>query len=209
MGMRRYDSDRKLEIHNLMNTLNYTAKQNSSKRPGYEYLSAYCLGVVIQELTEQFTYRWIKSFRRREQMDEAARSNPQCVSEGYSQESLKSYIKLAGVARGSNEELGNDYLNFLKKEGLSIWDINHPKIREFRQFRAVWVSPKTLNTPQLPKNPEEAANMLYTFCQMDGYLLIKLIESLKQKHMRQGGLTEELYRRRSEYRDKNKYGQGK
>lgn len=167
------------------------------KRLPYECLVAYQLGLITQELTEQFTKKWIKSFRRRSQMDETSRSNPQNVAEGHTQESLKGYIKLAGIARGSNEELQNDYRNFLLKNGHHIWSINHEKIRE---FRVKWISQNTLNTPNLPNHPEEAANMLLTFCRMEGLLLRNLVDSLKEKHRTEGGLTENLYKRRKSYR---------
>jgi len=175
-------------------------RPNQQPKAGYEYLAAYMLGKVIQDLTEQFTKRWIHTYRRRDQMNEAARSNSQNVAEGYTGESLKSYIKLAGVAHGSNEELTKDYEDFLRVNGYSTWGTSHPKIRGFRKFRVCWVCENALNTPKLPNDPEEAANMLLTFCNMDGYLLKRLVDSLKQKHQQEGGLTEELYRNRKEYR---------
>lgn len=134
------------------------------------------------------------------QMDEAARSNPRCIAEGFTHESLKGYIYLTGIAHGSNEELGKDYLHFLKKNKLAVWPKDHPKVREFRAFRVKWLSPTSLNTPKLPQNPQESANMLLTFCNMEGYLLKKLAESLKEKHKTEGGLTEKLYRERKKKR---------
>jgi four helix bundle suffix protein len=178
-----------------MKTLKYTG--NKIQRPAYEHLARYQLGLVIQELTEQFTVRWIKSYRRQSQMDEAARSIPQNVAESHTQESLKGYIKLSGIARGSNEELSRDCLNFLKKNNLPIWDKNHPKVRE---FRAIWLNQNSLNTPNLPKDKCKVANMIHTFCQMEGYLLKRLIDSLKNKHKTEGGFTEKLYRTRKTYR---------
>lgn len=175
-------------------------KNTKQQRPAYELLACYRLGLSIQKLTEQFTARWIKSYRRRSQMDEAARSIPQNIAEGHTQESLKGYIKLSGVARGSNEELSRDYLNFLKINKLPIFDKNHPKIIKFREFRAVWLTQNSLNTPNLPKDKCEAANMIHTFCQMEGYLLRKLISSLKEKHKTEGGFTEKLYNQRKNYR---------
>lgn len=172
----------------------------SWSRPGYEYLTTYMLGLVIQELTEEFTKRWIKSPRRRMQMDEASRSNPQCIAEGYTQPSLKGYIKLSGISQGSNEELSKDYINYLKIQKLPIWPKDHPKVRGFRAFRVKWTSPTSLNTPKLPQNSQEAANILLTFCQMEGYLLKRLVSSLKEKHKTEGGLTEKLYRERKNYR---------
>ena len=176
-------------------------------RPGYEYLAAYQLGKVIQDLTVEFCDRFVdKKSRTHDQMVQAARSNPQNVAEGFTAESLKSYLFLAGVARGSNEELAKDFQDFLRQRNLEIWPKNHPKVRVFREFRVCWVSPTSINTPTLPNDPEQAANMLLTFCQMDGFLLGKLTESLKKKHETEGGLTEKLYRKRVEFRKKHGLG---
>jgi four helix bundle suffix protein len=39
---------------------------------------------------------------------------------------------------------------------------------------------------------------------MEGYLLSRLTESLKRKHETEGGLTENLYKKRIAYRKNNK-----
>ena len=173
----------------------------ASSRPGYEYLSAYMLGKIIQDLIVEFCNKYINiKSRTHDQMVQAARSNPQNVAEGFCNPSLKSYIKLSGVAYGSNEELTKDYQDFLRQHNLQIWNKNNIKIREFRAFRAFWTSETSLNTPTLPNDITEAANMLLTYCNMDGFLLKKLLASLESKHEKEGGLTEELYRKRVEYR---------
>lgn len=170
-------------------------------RPGYEYLSAYMLGKVIQDLTVEFCNRYIeRKSRTHDQMVQAARSNCQNVAEGYANPSLKGYIKLTGIAYGSNEELTKDYQDFLRQRNLPIWDKNDTKIREFRAFRVFWVTPTTLNTPTLPNSPVEAANMLLTFCNLDGFLLKRLVVSLLEKHEKEGGLTEKMYTKRIQYR---------
>jgi four helix bundle suffix protein len=175
-------------------------------RPGYEYLSAYMLGKVIQDLTVEFCNRYIDyKSRTHDQMVQAARSNSQNVAEGYSNPSLKGYIKLAGIAYGSNEELTKDYQDFLRQRNLPIWEKNSEKVRVFREFRAVWVSPTSLNTPNLPNDPTEAANILLTFCNLEGFLLKRLVASLLEKHEKEGGLTEELYRKRIEYRKTHQF----
>lgn len=170
-------------------------------RPGYEYLSAYMLGKVIQDLTVEFCNRYVdKKSRTHDQMVQAARSNCQNIAEGYANPSLKGYIKLTGIAYGSNEELTKDYQDFLRQRNLPIWDKNHPRVRGFREFRVVWVTPTSLNTPTLPNSPIEAANMLLTFCNIDGFLLKRLVASLMEKHEKEGGLTEKLYSKRITYR---------
>lgn len=47
-----------------------------------------------------------------------------------------------------------------------------------REVRAVWVKPNQLNTPNLPNSPEQAANMLLTFCQMETFLLKRQNEAI-------------------------------
>ncbi len=183
----------------------------TQSRPGYEYLVVYMLGKVIQDLTFKFCQQYLKSpkdptfpnLKLIEQANGAARSNPQNVAEGYTSESLSSYIMLSGVARGSNEELAKDLEDYLRQRGLPIWGKDHPKIREFREFRVFWLSnsPNTLNTPILPTDSTEAANMILTLCRMEGYLLFKHIKSLEDKHAKEGGFRENLLKKRLTYRN--------
>ncbi len=186
--------------------------QAGQTRPGYEYLVVYMLGKVIQDLTFQFCQRFLKSpkdptypnLKLTEQANGAARSNPQNVAEGYTGESLGSYIMLVGVANGSNEELAKDLEDYLRQRNLPVWPKDHPKVREFRAFRVFWQnspsSPNSLNTPTLPTDPTEAANMILTYCRMEGYLLSQHIKSLEVKHAKEGGFRENLLKKRLEYR---------
>lgn len=176
-------------------------KIKKQSRPGYEYLTTYMLGKVIQDLTVEFCNKWIdRRSRTHDQMVQAARSNPQNIAEGYTVESLKSYIMLVGVAHGSNEELAKDYQDFLRQRGMKIWSKDDLRVRAFRDFRVVWLDVNTLNTPNLPNDPEEAANFLLTLCNLEGFLLKRHVESLKLKHEREGGFSENLYRKRMEFK---------
>lgn len=182
----------------------------SPKRPGYEYLIVYMLGKVIQDLTFIFCQKFLKhpkdptfpNFKLVEQINGAARSNPQNIAEGFISESLSSYITLCGVAHGSNEELAKDLQDFLRQRNLPIWPKDHPRIRGFREFRVFWLpnSPNSLNTPTLPNNPAEAANLILTLCQMESFLLTKHIDSLKLKHQKEGGFHENLLKKRIQFR---------
>lgn len=186
--------------------------QGISSRPGYEYLVVYMLGKVIQDLTFQFCQRFLKhpkdssfpNYKLVEQMNGAARSNSQNIAEGYINESLASYITLAGVAHGSNEELAKDFEDFLRQRNLVVWPKDHPRVRVFREFRVVWTSQTSLNTPILPNDPTEAANFLLTLCQMEGYLLKRHVDSLKLKHQKEGGFHEKLLGKRLDYKNKNR-----
>lgn len=166
---------------------------------GYKKLASYVLATVIQDLTVIFIKRWIPyKSRTCDQMEQAARSGKQNIAEGYSVQSLESYIKLCGVAAGSIKELAADYEDFLRQRGFKSWDKADLRVRVFREFRAVWLSSNRPNTPNLPSDPEEAANMMLTFCQMESFLLSKQIEALKEKFVKEGGFRENLFKSRLE-----------
>lgn len=188
-------------------------ENQSKKKAGYEYLLAYKITVPIYDLTVKFCNYWIgKNSRTHDQMIQAARSGMQNISEGNQQEGMKGYIKLSGVARGSLEELLKDYQAFARQNGLAIWSAERARrgIREIGEIWEILKSTPTLpphpNFPNLPDNPEIAVNLLITLINQANYLIDKLIISLKEKHMKEGGLTEELYRKRIEYRrNKNQF----
>lgn len=62
-------------------------------------------------------------------------------------------------------------------------------------------APNLPNFPNLPNTPEIATNLMITLINQAIYFLDKLILALKEKHTREGGLTEELYRKRITYRN--------
>lgn len=195
--------------NNMINTDNkliYTDK----KMAGYEYLLAYKVTVPIYDLTMEFVEKYI-SYKSRtvDQMQQAARSGMQNIPEGYKQQSLAGYIKLAGVARGSLEELLKDYLSFARQKKLEIWDKEKAK-REIREIGEIWAIirkypylPSQPNFPSLPQDLTKAVNLLITLIQQANYLTDKLIESLKEKHTKEGGFNENLLRKRLAYRRKS------
>ena len=182
-------------------------KQKKRYRAGYEYLLAYKLTVAIYDYAVQFASRHISKFSRtNDQWVQAARSGTQNVAEGNKQQSLKGYIKLTGVARGSLEELLKDCLAYCRQNGIRAWPPEEAK-REIGEIREIWgilratpTLPDNPSFPDLPEDPERAVNLLITLINQANYLLDKLVESLKEKHMKEGGLTEELYQRRKNYR---------
>ncbi|MBI2075035.1 MAG: four helix bundle protein [Candidatus Levybacteria bacterium] len=182
-------------------------EKGSRGRSGYEYLLAYKVTVPIYDLTVQFCQNFINKWSRTyDQMEQAARSGMQNTAEGNKQQSLKGYIQLTGVSRGSLEELLKDYLSYARQHKLSVWS-KERAVREIREIRGIWeiikatpVLPDSPNFPSLPNDPEIAVNLMITLINQANYLLDKLIISLKDKHMKEGGLSESLYKRRSEYR---------
>lgn len=177
------------------------------KKAGYEYLLAYKVTVPIYDLTVEFCNKFISyKSRTHDQMVQAARSGMQNIVEGNQQESLKGYIHLGGIARGSLEELLKDYISFARQKNLEVWE-KDKVIREISEIKIIWgilknssTLPLKPNFPSIPNNPEKAVNLMITLLNQANFLLDKLILSLKEKHMKEGGLSEELYRKRIQYR---------
>lgn len=168
----------------------------STGKAGYEYLLAYKVTVPIYDYTVEFCRRWIDyKSRTKDQMEQAARSGMVNIAEGNKQKSLASYIKLVGVAIGSQEELLRDYHAYARQHHLPIWDKG--KAREIREVREVWeilrrtpTLPDSPNFPNLPDSPKLAVNLMITLVNQANYLLQKLADSLEQKHTREGGYVD-------------------
>ncbi|KKU03041.1 MAG: hypothetical protein UX99_C0008G0003 [Candidatus Amesbacteria bacterium GW2011_GWB1_47_26] len=161
----------------------------AGSKPGYEYLITYQNSIEVYDLTIQFCDRFLSGreyLRTREQMVQAARSSKQCIVEGYLQKSLKGYIKLLGVTRGSNEELLKDYEDFARTRELTIlpkWDKGGKR--------------DNLN-PFIPLN--YSANLI----RRTNYLLDRQIRSLEEKFIKEGGYTEGIFRKRLDWKSKTR-----
>ena len=152
-------------------------------------------------------------------MTGAARSGKQNIVEGSEAvaTSLKTTIKLTNVAKASIEELLADFEDFLRQRGYSRWPKTDPRVKGFRARSARIVrnlsNLRTLREPALlaqqelplPKDPEEAANLLLTLCHQATYLLNNQVKSLEEKHRIEGGFSEKLHRRRIQYRKSQTY----
>ncbi|MDD3608101.1 MAG: four helix bundle suffix domain-containing protein [Candidatus Moranbacteria bacterium] len=176
--------------------------------------------MIILDHTVRFTEKWIKSWKLKEQMDGAARSGKQNVVEGCDgmETSLKTGIKLCGVAKHSTEELIGDLEDFLRQRSLEKWGKQDRRVRNFRNQSSKLIGILSrlgkegkedkawsiISRIKMPEKPESAANWLLTICHQQTFLLHRQVISLKNKHEKEGGLTEELYRKRKNYRDKNK-----
>ncbi|OQX51540.1 hypothetical protein B5M47_00315 [candidate division CPR3 bacterium 4484_211] len=187
----------------------------------YKKLFTYWYSLIIYDLTVKFCNRWIRSWKLREQMNGAARSGKQNIVEGSEgmATSLKTGIKLTNVAKASIEELLGDLEDFLRQRGLTRWSKDDQRVKVFRGKAAKLVSNlsslsnlrlpakqveekqrKLLGQLGLPRESEEAANLLLTLCHQATYLLNKQVKSLEKKHQTEGGYSEKLYQRRIKYR---------
>jgi four helix bundle suffix protein len=188
-------------------------------KASYEYLLAYKITVPIYDYTVEFCdycspYRTdpphfpnLSSTRTHDQMVQAARSGMTNIPEGSKQNSLAGYIKLAGVSRGSYEELLKDFLAYARQHGVEIWGKDRA-IREIREIRMIWeiiknnpTLPNSPNFPHLPNQLDQAINLMITLINQANYLTDKLIKSLEEKHTHDGGFSENLLKRRLAYKN--------
>jgi len=158
----------------------------------------------------------LSSPRTLDQMVQAARSGMTNIPEGAKQESLAGYIKLVGVSRGSLEELLKDYFSYARQHHIEIWGKDwmrgDPPSHEatagtvgviWEIIRKTPILPDTPDFPDLPYLPERAVNLMITILHQATYLIDKLKVSLEEKHTREGGFSENLLKKRLEFRKRS------
>lgn len=188
--------------------------------PKHKYLLTYRFTEIICDLNVEFVKKFVLGSlshlgapdkRSADQMLQAARSGKQNIVEGvgFSRISKKMEIKLLGVAAASLEELISDYEDFLRQRGLEIWDKNDLRVIKFRELGVRLshlsnLSPlgELIEKPKLPDDSEEAANFLLTLCHQAAYLLSRQIKKAEEVFIKEGGYSENLFKKRLEERGK-------
>ena len=180
--------------------------------PKYKYLITYRLSEIIFDLVDKFILSYLSNLgdlsylSLKDQILKAARSIKQNIIEAVSEvASLKSQIKLLGVAYGSVEELIADFEDFLRRKNLEIYPQNHPKIIAFRRLgknlsHLSNLSPlgELRKKPNLPASSQDAANLILTLSHQLSFLLYRQIKSMEAKFIEEGGYTENLFLKRLE-----------
>lgn len=106
---------------------------------GYEDLLSFQKARIVYDGTVYFCDRFVdRRSRTRDQMVQAARSGKQNILEGSqaSGTSKETELKLTNVARASLEELLEDYRDFLRTGGHSLWPKNSRKSLYVRKLGA-------------------------------------------------------------------------
>ncbi len=179
-----------------------TNESNMNKKGGYENLIVYWLATEIYDLTTIFCSRFVdKRSRTYDQMVQAARSGKQNIVEGSLENSIEGNLKLTGIARASFGELLEDYRDFLRQRGLSVWTKDDSRIliiRKTQNSNKSYESYKTYKS--YLKDPESFANLMITLCFKTGYLLDKLLKAQQDIFIRRGGFRENLFKKRLDFK---------
>lgn len=169
---------------------------------GYKSLPFFKQSEIIYDFTVEFVKKYIDyKSRTKDQMEQAARSGKQNIAEGYLQKSLEGRIKLLGVARGSLEELLNDYQDLLRQRGLRLWEKDSPEARHVRSL--VYNSYNDYkNYKDYINDSETAANSMICLINQTNRLIDQKLRWLEEKFVNEGGFRENLLKKRIEKRNK-------
>lgn len=175
------------------------AKPKSS----YKKLRCFQKGEAIKDLTSYFVKNHIPpKDRTKDQMVQAARSGKANIAEGRTDAavSIEMEIKLYGVAVGSLEELLGDYEDYMRINKIPMWDSNHPRYENLREFCAKNNDTKVYSPLCERLNDEDFCNLMLTLIHQNLTMIRRLLELAKQDFLKFGGIKEQMHRARSAYR---------
>lgn len=177
---------------------------------GYKKLLSHQKAEIVYDATVYFCDRFIeRRSRTHDQMVQAARSGKQNIIEGSmaSGTSKEMEIKLTNVARASLEELLADYRDFLRTGNHRLWEKDSKEALYVRQLGSKSNKPhesyETYRTFIETRPPEVVANIIICLIHQANYLLDKLLKSLEQAFLKEGGLRERMSKARIEVRKKD------
>lgn len=163
----------------------------------YTELRFYQRSDVLYQLTQEFCKRFLPRYGDRtvDQMVQAARSIKQNIAEGSSDglTSTETELKLLGIARGSNQELLEDYQDYLKRKELNEWyAVKNPRFERMHEFCKNHSKYEDYRG-MLPKmNDEELANMAICLCHQVDKAMTKYIERKDREFTTEGGIRERM-----------------
>lgn len=173
---------------------------------GYQKLLSYQMAEIVYDATVYFCNKYIdRRSRTHDQMVQAARSGKQNIVEGsmVSGTSKELEIKLMGVARASLEELLTDYKDFLRTNGLKLWDKNDERVLKIRSIgKEKDRSYKSYKNFIESDSLEVVANTIICLVHQTNYLLDQQIRKLEELFIKEGGIRERMFKARVNVRSK-------
>lgn len=135
----------------------------------------------------------------------AARSGKQNIAEGSaaSSTSRETELKLTNVAKASLQELLIDYEDYLRVRNLELWNVNSSKAEQTRMACRKHNDSAYFRKAITVRSDETIANIAITLIHQTDSLLRKLIDHLKTEFLTHGGIKEEMYAARKEWRRQN------
>ncbi|MBO4874037.1 MAG: four helix bundle suffix domain-containing protein [Bacteroidales bacterium] len=210
-----------LSVRNNPNTQNIpnTQSTSNSDKPNtflpqhghYRNLRVYKVTEIIYDITYYFTQKYLnKGDRTIDQMIQAARSGKQNIAEGNqaAATSSETEIKLTNVAKASLEELLTDYEDYLRVRNLQQWGQLHPRYDALRQYARSESIMQDYAQQIKRMNDEEISNLCITLIHQATYMLHKLLTTMQNRFITEGGIKEQMYNARANYRNTQNKQQG-
>ena len=204
--IRKMDSQNNQSIQKTQSTQNNQKKEKITFLPQhghYRHLRVYQVTEIIYDITYYFTQHYLsKGDRTIDQMVQAARSGKQNIAEGNqaAATSSETEIKLTNVAKASLEELLDDYEDYLRVRNLQQWGSLHPRYEKMRQYARSNQIKKDYALNIQKMNDEEIANLCITLIHQANYMLHKLLETMQDRFVTEGGIKERMFQSRVSYR---------
>ena len=170
----------------------------------YSSLLCYQKALAIYDLTYHFCSRFIdKRDRTYDQMIQAARSGKQNIVEGNAdiETSIEMGIKLINIAKASFKELLADYEDYLRINDYEQWSADSDKFIAMRKLGSDGSNQSILDIAK-SRPLDTVANMAIILLKQEDYLLHKLLASLSEQFLDEGGFKEKMHRMRVERRGK-------
>lgn len=110
-------------------------------------------------------------------------------------------INLYGTAIGSLEELLNDYEDYMRVHNIPFWNQDHPRFHKMRDFCAKNNNTEIYKPLYHKLNDEEFCNMMLTLIHQNLRMTRSLFELVKGDFLKYGGIKEQMFKARFQYRD--------
>lgn len=179
------------------------------KRTVYTELYFYRKSDVLVQLTKVFCERFLPKYGDRtvDQMVQAARSIKQNIAEGLTdgQTSFEVEIRLLGIAQGSNQELLEDYQDYMKQHGMTEWaESNTTRFDKLRAFCKEHHDDKHYRPYYQQWSDEELCNTAICLCHMVDRAMTTFLENRDREFVTEGGIHERMTAARLDMRGTQK-----
>lgn len=164
--------------------------------PGsYRKLNCYKKSVVLYDMTIYYIEKYLQpSDRTYGQMKQAARSGKQNIVEGLEDKmtSTDTGLHLVNVARGSLQELREDYEDELRSNRLTLWKSEHERYNGLLQFCKEHNEVEEYAAYYDKWDQETICNVALTLIHQTDKGLMTLLQRMEADFLEEGGVKERM-----------------
>ena len=106
--------------------------------------------------------------------------------------SMEMAIKLLNVARGSLRELQEDYEDYLRVHGLTLWDKTHPRYDKMVQYCYSHHEPHRYMSFAQQWSDEELCNVALTLLHQADKGILNYLSKVEATFLAEGGIKEQM-----------------